>query len=142
MIGDVPRGGLLLLMRTLRVRKAIAALSLVAYTWLGLGIGAQFVYCVGSDGHSGIERAHGISHGAAHTDEASLTAPETCTDIPLLLQAAKEQTKLSLAGSVSEILVPHLISPVSPDNRRNTVSHSSDPSRERLASIRSTVLRI
>ena len=129
-------------MRTRGATKIITAISLIAYVWVGLGVGAQYVYCVGSDGHSGIERAHGIAHGATPTGAASLIAPESCTDIPLLLEASKEQNQLSTVSAPVQTIVSRTLPRTQLESPRTAPSFDSDLSRERLASIRSTVLRI
>lgn len=129
-------------MKTRRATKIATALSLIAYLWVGLGVGAQYVYCVGSDGHSGIERAHDITHGAASTGAASLIAPESCTDIPLLLKASKEQSRLNTVSSPPQTIVSRILPRTQLESPHAAPIFDSDLSRERLASIRSTVLRI
>lgn len=129
-------------MRSLRAKTIVTALSLVAYIWVGLGVGAQYVYCVGSDGHSGIERAHGGMHGATSTDAASLIAPESCTDIPLLLEASNEKDQLRSVSAAPQTVVSRILPRTLLESARTTPSFDFDPSRESLASVRSTVLRI
>ena len=76
--------------------KTIAILSLSAYAWLGLGVGAQLVFCIGADGHSGIERMHGpapCDASGEHSPERSLGS-STCTDIPLMVRASVERERL------------------------------------------------
>jgi hypothetical protein len=129
-------------MKTRRATKIATALSLIAYLWVGFGVGAQYVYCVGSDGHSGIERAHGITHGATSTGAASLIAPESCTDIPLLLKASKEQSRLSTVSSSPQTIVSRILPRTRSGSPHAAPIFDSDLNRERLASIRSIVLRI
>lgn len=122
--------------------KLIASLSLLAYLGLGSGLGSQFVYCVGSDGHSGIERAHDAAHGEATHGAPTLAAAESCTDIPLLVEASKEHERQSGVGSTSAADRAERL----PDTRSNgsglAREHRSVVPLERLSSLRSTVIRI
>ena len=76
-----------------KTSSTIAMLGLLAYAWLALGLASQLVYCVGADGHSGIELAHASAPCATPHRESA--APDLgsdyCTDIPLLGQLSKQE---------------------------------------------------
>ncbi len=123
-------------------RTTMATLSLLAYVWGGLGVGSQFVYCVGSDGHSGIERAHGPSHDAVPREENSALSSKSCLDVSLLVPASKEQERLRDLSPALQHLVSTVLSHVSLGDPRFTRGDSPDVNREKTISLRSTVLRI
>lgn len=119
-------------------------LSLMAYVWLGLGVGPRLVYCIGSDGHSGIELAHGFSPCAASTDRSSASAvgAESCIDTPLLVQASKEQDKSSDLAQPSYAVFVSRVSDSFAAHLRASRGHSTPLVRERVNSLRTTVLRV
>lgn len=123
-------------------RKTIATLSLLAYVWGGLGLATQFVYCVGSDGHSGIERPHSPSHGAAPGEKTTLLSSKSCNDVPLLVVASKEQKRLSELNVVPHSVVSTFLSPVSSGTSRFARAYNVEFIREQALSHRFTVLRI
>jgi len=120
----------------------IATLSLLAYVWGGVGLGSQFVYCVGSDGHSGIERAHGPSHDEIPSSGTAGLSSQSCLDLPLLVAASREQDRLSDPSPALQTLVSRVPSHVSLGDPRFTHGYSPDVDREQTLSLRSTVLRV
>jgi hypothetical protein len=123
------------------VKKTAATLCTLAYLWVGLGVGSQFVYCVGSDGHSGIERTHDASHGLTPVGAASLVGPESCTDIPLLTAASKEREKLSNVHASLYSGIARILSRASLSDPR-FVAYRSNAKGERDPSLLTTVLRV
>lgn len=137
----------------------MATLGLLAWLGLTMGLGSQLVYCVGPDGHSGIELAHATApcdpigsaadghtssdHTAnGHTNSGVSLASDACTDIPLLGQLSSKYEK---PGDVS--LFPHAL----PASVRPATA-GRQPARalclltghcsQHAAFIRSTVLRV
>jgi len=124
-----------------------------------MGLGSQLVYCVGPDGHSGIELAHATApcdttgsaaddHATAghtasgHTSSGVSLASEACTDIPLLGQLSGKYEKPSDASLFSHAL-PANIAPATTGRQQSRplcllTGHCS----QRAAFIKSTVLRV
>jgi len=142
----------------------MATLGLLAWLGLTMGLGSQLVYCVGPDGHSGIELAHATApcdtigsaadghanaghtstnHTASeHKGSGISLASDACTDIPLLGQLSSKYEKPGDASLVSHAL-PASITPATAGRRPARAlfllnGHCS----QRAAFIKSTVLRV
>ncbi len=142
----------------------MATLGLLAWLGLTMGLGSQLVYCVGPDGHSGIELAHATapcdpigsaadghattSHSSSdhtasdHTSGGVSLASEACTDIPLLGQLSSKYEKPG-----NDSLVPHaLLAIVAPATAGRQPARAlcllAGHCSQRAAFIRSTVLRV
>jgi hypothetical protein len=85
---------------TRRVRRQfLACFAVAAYLVAGSGLTNQLVYCIGADGHRGVEQAHETVacktvDSRVASDKRSI-APDSCTDVPLLVQASKEERRVS-----------------------------------------------
>ena len=142
----------------------MAMVGLLAWLGLTMGLGSQLVYCVGPDGHSGIELAHATapcdpigsaanSHATAshtssdhtasgHTSSGVSLASEACTDIPLLGQLSSKYEKPGDASLVSRAL-PASITPVTAGRRpAHALCLLAGHCSQRAAFIKSTVLRV
>jgi len=123
-------------------RKLVTVLSLLGYLGLGLGIGTQFVYCVGTDGHSGIERAHDMAHGVLPAGTPALSPAESCTDIPLVVQASKEHERQSAPRNVSDAAYVGRVPAVVPPPRSSWAERRPVVALQRTSTLSSTIIRI
>ena len=137
----------------------MATLGLLAWLGLTMGLGSQLVYCVGPDGHSGIELAHATapcdpigsaadSHATAshtssdHTSSGVSLASEACTDIPLLGQLSSKYEKPGDASLVSHAL-PTSVAPATAGRQpAHALCLLAGHCSQHAAFIRSTVLRV
>ena len=85
-------------MKRRTTQRLLARLALAAYVVSGSGLASQLVYCIGPDGHSAIERVHAAAPcevSREHAGSGALTvASASCTDLPLLVQASREDERL------------------------------------------------
>lgn len=79
-------------------QRLLACFALAAYVVSGSGLASQFVYCIGPDGHSAIERVHAAAPCEASREHVASSAAAvdsgSCTDLPLLVQASREDERL------------------------------------------------
>ncbi|MBC8292590.1 MAG: hypothetical protein H8E45_05420 [Proteobacteria bacterium] len=132
----------------------MATLGLLAWLGLTLGLGSQLVYCVGPDGHSGIELAHATApcdpigsaadgHAtASHTSGGVSLASEACTDIPLLGQLSSKYEKPGNASLVSHALLAIVAPATAGRQPARALCLLAGHCSQRAAFIRSTVLRV
>jgi hypothetical protein len=132
----------------------MATLGLLAWLGLTMGLGSQLVYCVGPDGHSGIELAHATapcdpigsaadSHASTgHASSGVSLASEACTDIPLLGQLSSKYEKPGDASLFSHAL-PASVAPATAGRQpARALCLLAGHCSQRAAFIKSTVLRV
>ncbi len=132
----------------------MATLGLLAWLGLTMGLGSQLVYCVGPDGHSGIELAHATAPcdttGSAADDHATAghnssgvsLASDACTDIPLLGQLSSKYEKPGDASLFSHAL-PAIVAPATAGRQpARALCLLAGHCSQHAAFIRSTVLRV
>ena len=142
----------------------MATLGLLAWLGLTMGLGSQLVYCVGPDGHSGIELAHATAPcdpigsaadghattghtstgqtASGHTSSGVSMASDACTDIPLLGQLSSKYEKPGDASLVSRAL-PTSVAPATAGRQpAHALCLLAGHCSQHAAFIRSTVLRV
>jgi len=127
-------------------QQLLACLALAAYVVSGSGLASQFVYCIGEDGHSAIERAHAAGpceSSREHVESGAVTvASDSCTDLPLLVQASKEGERLG--GTKPTLYVVTTVFVLEPRRSAPRLRSTSDLAftLQDTASQRATVLRV
>jgi len=130
-------------------RKRLAVLGLFAYLWAGSGVASQLVYCIGSDGHAGIEQVHAdASHhacepGAEHSGGAELSHVDDCADVPLSVQASKQRDGVNDVLSASTVRALATVFAVASATSATTRPGGAVwPARSPVSILATTVLRV
>ena len=132
-------------MRRRTTQRLLACLAVAAYVVAGSGIANQLVYCIGADGHSAIEKAHtaaACKDSRQASSSTSVAASDSCTDLPLLVQASKEGERLNQVNPdfypAATTFVPGGPTAAPPTRAKSAVAFILQDT----ASLRTTVLRV